>query len=119
MSSPDSNLLTIIGLDNFNRLVLAEEKPILLLCMPRDSSFSSQVEDLERLQHEFENVLKVCFLEEEFLGAFMERYKVLGTPTFLVFSNGDERERLLGQVSQRDLKLFVHQALAGLGSPDA
>lgn len=106
--------LCVVGLENFNRDVLAQEIPVLILCMPIDTSFFSQLPEIERVQLDYRGTLKICLLEEDFLGAFMERYQVPGTPTFLIFSKGTELERLLGQVSYQELVRFISQSLPGL-----
>lgn len=113
-SNPMTAPVCWLSAENFNREVLAEDKPVLLLCVPKDSTFSGQMSVIETLQHDFPQSLKICLMNEDFLAVFMERYQVRGTPTFLVFTGGRERERLLGRATEQDLKRFVQQALPEL-----
>jgi len=110
---PDVSVRSLcrVGVENFKQEVLSESLPVLLLCMPEDTSFSAQLSELEKIQLDHQKTLKVCFLEENFLGAFMKRYAVTGTPTLLIFVRGEVRERLLGKFSRWELNQFLQQRL--------
>jgi len=110
----DFETLCPVGLDNFSSDVLGEVRPVLLLCLSKDASLEAQISEAEKVHQAYWRSLKTCLLKEDFLGAFMERYRVRGTPTFLIFSNGEERQRLLGKSSYQDLQQFIVQTLPGL-----
>lgn len=102
-----------IGLEDFEREVLKETMPVLVLCMHRDSDFHGQIEVIERITaRTYGDRLKVCLLEEESVGVFREKYGVGGTPTFLIFTGGREMSRLLGQAESGILKEFLSQTFA-------
>ena len=102
-----------IGLEDFEREVLKEKMPVLVLCMHQDSDFHGQIEIIERTTAEsYCDRLKVCLLEEESVGVFREKYSVGGTPTFIVFRDGREISRLLGQAESAILQEFLSQTLA-------
>ncbi len=109
-----SSSVILIGVDNFNREILESARPVLVLCMSKDKSFSAQMSEIEKIQMKSSRYLKICLLDEDFLGVFMDRYNVKGTPTFLVFVNGKEQERLLGSVKYQDLVRFFHRVLPDL-----
>ncbi|GAF80641.1 unnamed protein product, partial [marine sediment metagenome] len=102
-----------IGLEDFEKEVLKERIPVLVLCMHRDPDFHGQIEVIERVTAKtYGDRLKVCLLEEESVGVFMEKYGVGGTPTFLIFTGGREMSRLLGQAEPGILKEFLFRTLA-------
>lgn len=103
--------IKLIGLNNFEKEVVQERQPVLLLCMFWNSGFHKQMGIIERISNIYEEELKVCLLEEEFIGAFRQRFGVIGTPTFLIFVAGSEKERLLGHADQESLANFLSRTL--------
>ncbi len=116
ISKLDLGSLCQVGLENFNSEVLDENRPILILCMSKGRSFVNQINEFEKVRVDFLQDLKMCLLEEDFLGVFMERFNVRGTPTFLIFCDGSERARLLGRATNEDLNRFVIRVLSDLNS---
>ena len=110
-SSRETTSIFSIGLENFEKDVLEEDKAVLLLCMYRDTEFQRQIEIIEALHNIYSEKLKACVLEEEFIEAFMERYSIRGTPTFLMFIGGSEKNRMLGQASLETLRDFLSETL--------
>ena len=105
--------IRLVGLENFEREVLKEKMPVLVLCMHQDSDFYGQIEIIERITSEsYCHRLKVCLLKEESVGVFREKYGVGGTPTFIVFRGGREISRLLGQAESAILQEFLSQTLS-------
>ncbi len=89
-------LINLIRLENFEREVIAEKKPVLLLCMSRDEEFPKQLRVIENIAARYGEGLKVGLLEEEFIETFKKDYCIVGTPTFLLLVEGKERDRILG-----------------------
>lgn len=110
-SSGKTTSILSIGPENFERDVIEENRPVLLLCMYRDAEFQKQIEIVEALDNSYGEGLKTRVLEEGFIEVFMERYGIKGTPTFLIFAGGSERGRMLGQASAEALRDFVSQTL--------
>jgi len=100
-------LVRIIRPENFEREVVAEKKPVLVLCMPRDTEFPKQLEVIEDIARQYSEELKVGLLQEEFIEAFKKNYEILGTPTFLILVEGKERKRLLGLADQETLTNLI------------
>jgi thioredoxin-like negative regulator of GroEL len=96
-------LVNLIRPENFEQEVIAEKKPVLLLCMPRDEEFSKQVKLMEDIAEKYSNEVKVCVLQEETIEAFKKNYNILGTPTFLIIREGKERGRMLGLADKETL----------------
>lgn len=108
-------LFPIIRMDNFESEVINEKRPVLLLCIHRDFGFEEQEEVIESISKSYADVLKVCLLDNDFLGAFGEKLGVDGTPTFLIFQGGKEKGRMLGQADKETLVAFLSQALPNFG----
>lgn len=105
--------MRIVGLEDFDREIVKAGMPVLVLCMHQDSEIDSQIEVVETVTSEtYANRLKVCLLQEECVEVFREEYGVGGTPTFLIFSGGRERNRLLGEVDTGTLKEFLSRSLS-------
>ncbi|MGB7572324.1 MAG: thioredoxin family protein [Thermodesulfobacteriota bacterium] len=96
-------LVSLIRPENFEREVIAEKKPVLLLCMPRDDEFPQQLKVMEDIATKHSQELKVAVLEEGLIEAFKKNYSVIGTPTFLLLVEGKERGRMLGLADQETL----------------
>jgi hypothetical protein len=103
-------LIRLIRPENFEQEVVAEKKPVLLLCMPRDDEFPDQLKAVEDIATKYREGLKVGLLEEEFIEAFKKRYRIVGTPTFLLLVEGEEKGRLLGLANHRMLTTLISQS---------
>jgi thioredoxin-like negative regulator of GroEL len=103
-------LVSIIRAENFEREVIGEKKPVLLLCMPPDDEFPKQLKVIEDIATEYRQKLKVGILEEGLIEAFKKNYSVVGTPTFLLLLEGKERARMLGLADHRMLTNLISQS---------
>ena len=95
-------LVCLIRSENFEQEVIAEKRPVLILCMPRDEEFPKQFKVLEDIATKYSQELKVGVLEEGLIEAFKKNYSVIGTPTFLLLVEGKERDRMLG-IADREM----------------
>ncbi|MRS01806.1 thioredoxin [bacterium] len=87
--------------------VIAEKRPCLLLCMPTDDDFSSQLKIMEVMARRHESWLKAGLLGDAFVEYFKKKLSVTGTPTFLIFFDGKELNRMLGMLDYKSLEHFV------------
>lgn len=111
-ASERESYIRSIGLEDFEKEVIKENVPVLVLCMHRDLDFPGQIEVVERITAKmYGNRLKLLLLEEDSVEVFRKNYGVSGTPTFLIFSDGREMNRLLGQVDPRTLEEFLSRTL--------
>ncbi len=102
-------LVTVIRSEDFGPQVISENKPLLLLCMPRNEEFPAQLKILECIAGKYSGELKVGVLEEESIEAFKRNYHVIGTPTFLVLVKGKERGRALGLANEETLTELLEE----------
>ena len=66
----------------------------------------------EQLAEELEGKAKVGKLNIDENMDIAEKYRVMNIPTFLIFKDGQEKERIVGAVSKNELKNKLEQALA-------
>jgi len=100
----------LINEDNFTAAIVREDKPVLLVCMPRDDQYERQMGIVAETVSGCVNPPKIGLLEESFIGPFRTRYRVAGTPTFLILQKGVEKNRLLGLADERTLRGFIETA---------
>ena len=103
-----------VGVYNFEAEVIRERRPVFLACFDLNTKFEKRKEVINSISKIYGEALKICLLEEEFIGAFKERFNIHGTPTFLIFLEGKEKDRMLGQADQETLKSFIAQSLPDL-----
>jgi hypothetical protein len=114
-----ASLVCLIRSEDFKQEVIAEKRPVLILCMPRDDEFPKQLKVIEDIATEYSPELKVGVLEEGLIEAFKKDYSVEGTPTFLLLVEGKERCRMLGLANQQTLTdLVLHYLSVTIVSPD-
>jgi hypothetical protein len=101
------NLIHLITRDNFTEEVISEKRPILFLCMPQDDDFPSQLKSMEIIANRHGSWLKVALLGDAFIENFKKELDVAGTPTFLIFHEGEEKNRMLGLADHNGLEQFV------------
>lgn len=100
--------ISLIIADNFQQEILEEKNPVLLLCSDYNSEFPNLFSILQNLTQTMKGGLKVGILAEDFTKPFQDSYRVIGTPTFLLFDQGRERGRLLGQTDLKTLTDWIN-----------
>ena len=98
--------------ENFMDEVVLVKKPVLLICMPDDDSFSRQLKILQSVAEKYEKELKVGLLAQDSMAIFKKRLQIIGTPTFLLMSEGKEISRILGVSDRETLTHLVDQHLS-------
>jgi thioredoxin-like negative regulator of GroEL len=88
--------------ENFTEEVILEKRPVLLICLARDDSFSTQLPVLQDIAEQYGSKLKVGLLAQDSMETFKKRLRIAGTPTFLLMMKGKEINRILG-VSDREV----------------
>lgn len=104
--------LKSVGFYSFEQEALKNDCPVVLLCMHRGREFSSHAEVLRDTAEAFPDRLVPLVLDEEFIEPFRHRFGVKGTPTFLVFFEGREMGRLLGQHDRDALYRLIKESLS-------
>ena len=98
---------------DFEKAVLQSDKPVLVdffadWCGP----CKMMAPVVEQLAEELEGKAKVGKLNIDENMDIAEKYRVMNIPTFLIFKDGQEKERIVGAVSKNELKNKLEQTLA-------
>jgi hypothetical protein len=92
-----------------------DKKPVLMLCIRRDYEYSSQTDlirdVLGRKVQGFPIDLKVCLVDEESRPVLKDKLDLQGSPAFLLFEKGKEKNRLLGVADEEQLRGFLNSTL--------
>lgn len=106
-------LTSINALTDFEVGESEAQKPVLVGCLHKNFEYKEQVEALQAISQTFGDQLEIFLLDVALINAFMQRFKIFGTPTFLILLGGKEKGRLLGQTKSEDLRDFVLRILPG------
>ena len=98
---------------DFEKEVLQSDKPVLVdffadWCGP----CKMMAPVVEQLAEELEGKAKVGKLNIYATMDIAEKYRVMTIPTFRIFKDGQEKERIVGAVSKNELKNKLEQTLA-------
>jgi thioredoxin 1 len=94
--------------DNFDQEVAASRLPVLLdFWGPRCTSCLALMPDVEEMASTYSDVLKVVKVDASQNRRLCLNLRVLSLPTYLIFKDGEEVERLVGEVTREKLKDFV------------
>jgi len=105
-------LISLIRPENFEQEVVAEKRPVLVLCMTRDEEFPQQMKALEDIARRYGDEIKAGVLEEDFIQAFKKKYNILGSPTFLILVEGQEKSAHVGACRPRNAYGFNYEILS-------
>ncbi len=101
-----------VDISTFEKKHLHAKRPILLACVDQECSSKRQKELLLDVSARYEKSINVLCVEEGSMSAFLKRFNVIGTPTYLIFTDGIERDRWLGIADVESFKTFVSESLA-------
>ena len=94
--------------DNFDQEVVASRLPVLVdFWGPRCVNCLALMPDVEAMASTHSNVLKVVKVDAPQNRRLCLNLRVLSLPTYLIFKDGKEIERLVGEVTREKLKGFV------------
>ena len=98
---------------DFEKEVLQSDKPVLVDFFADWCGPCKMIEPVvEQLAEELEGKAKVGKLNIDENMDIAEKYRVMNIPTFLIFKDGQEKERIVGAVSNNELKNKLEQTLA-------
>jgi len=85
----------------------SSEDPFLVAFLKRNERFASQVEILNKVEKSLGNKVRCYLFDADYLPTAMDRFNVSGTPTFLLFQQGGEVDRLIGESDGETLDDFL------------
>ena len=88
-------------------------EPLLVAFLKRNERFRSQYQALDEASRRFQGKLRCVLYDTDYLDMAVNRFMVKGTPTFLLFSEGREVDRLIGESDRASLEEFMLNAISG------
>lgn len=86
--------------------------PFLVAFLKRNERFRSQAQILDAASKDFSDIIQCYLFDSDYLETAMERFMVKGTPTFLLFSDGHEVDRLIGESDRETLDDFIRNSIS-------
>ncbi|MBI9076591.1 MAG: thioredoxin family protein [Desulfatibacillum sp.] len=108
---PGTGPVVVQSLEELKPIMFSQHAPYLMACVVKNEIFREQMDAIEGVARQFENTLGTLVISGELVGCFCKKFNVKGTPTFLFFMNGKERDRILGCISRESLTEFVARNL--------
>ena len=90
------------------------DRPAIVLYLNEEMDYSDQISLLEAAIDSVGLDVTVHILKDDFSGRFAKKYRVKGSPTYLLFASGLEKGRLLGKASHHNLIAFIKSHLLHL-----
>jgi thioredoxin 1 len=101
-------MLKEVTKDNFDQEVVQSQQPVLVdFWGPRCGPCLALMPYVEELASDYEKVLKMVKVDASQNRRLCLNLKVMNLPTYLLFKDGKEVDRLAGDVDREKLKNFV------------
>lgn len=103
-------MINLVNSENFDSEVLGSNQPVLVdffadWCGPCNKAAPI----FEELSEEFTNI-KFCKVNTDDCTDIANRYGVLSIPTFILFKNGEEVNRMIGLYSREEIEIILKKA---------
>ncbi len=104
-------MIPINHMAEFKENVLEAQIPVLLACLRCELNPEDQLQLLSNAARDYGDGLRICVVDAQQSNGFRNEYRVMGTPTYLLFEKGKEVDRMLGRADQRSLYMFLDHVL--------
>ncbi len=94
---------------DLNPVMVVQDRAFLIACMLRNEAFHDQLDVIESAARDCDQVWTTFVISRELLDCFCKKFKVRGTPTFLLYWNGIELDRILGCTTRESLMEFINR----------
>lgn len=84
---------------------------LLVAFLKRNERYQSQSQTLDASCKGFGNKVECYLYNSDYLDTAMQRFLVKGTPTFLLFNQGCEVNRLIGESDRETLAEFIRASI--------
>lgn len=103
---------------NFDQIVFSEPTPVMVeFFAPWCPHCRKMAPLMEQIAREYAGRLRVVQANAETNRAALLRFGVSGVPTIIIFINGQEAERIIGEVPEETLRARLDQVLATIPQP--
>ena len=91
--------------------LLKSRVPILVAYIHPGYSAVKQIQIVKQVSEMLNGKVCTYLLDDTFIQSFSSQYRVYGSPTFLLLKHGEEIDRLLGEVDENALCMFINRNL--------
>lgn len=112
---PGQEIITNLRTEDIESVLMRE--PTLLVACIRGTNYHEILEMIESVAIFFGPDLNVCYAREDLFPYFEKRFRVSGTPTFLLIKHGNILDSLLGTHSSQDLVTWISPFVRDLRRP--
>jgi len=106
-------VITLIRPENFEAEISETNQPVLLAYISRGHHDRKQIDILHQVAKQVHPLIKFGLLDQN-CTAGLEPLNLKGSPTFIIFEEGEEKKRMLGKTDRKALSDFIMQALPDL-----
>lgn len=111
MQLTDGNMIKTLEPQAFDLELSSSREPFLVAFLKRNERFLDQSRILDHASRKYGDKVHCFVYNADYLDPAMDRFMVKGTPTFLLFSEGREIDRLMGESDQETLDDFIRSAI--------
>ncbi|WP_243545412.1 thioredoxin family protein [Pseudodesulfovibrio tunisiensis] len=95
----------------FDLELRTQDRPMLVAFLKRNDRYRMQEQALDDVARRYSGRVRCFLFDADFLEAAMKRFMVRGTPTFLLFEQGRETGRIIGETDSDGLDELLHSVL--------
>lgn len=111
MQLTDGNRIKTLEPQAFDLELSSSREPFLVAFLKHNDRYRDQSRILDDASRKYGNRIHCFVYNSDYLDPAMDRFMVKGTPTFLLFSEGREIDRLMGESDQETLDDFIRNAI--------
>jgi len=101
--------------DNYESETSQSEIPVLVdLWGPQCQPCLALMPAVEKMEDDYKGKIKICKLDVTKNRMTCVRLKVMSVPTFIIYNNGTEQDRLTGQdITENDIRSAIENVVKG------
>jgi len=111
MQLTGGNMIKTLEPQAFDLELNSSREPFLVAFLKHNERFLDQSRILDDASRKYGDKVHCFVYNADYLDTAMDRFMVRGTPTFLLFSEGREIDRLMGESDQETLDDFISSAI--------
>ncbi|QJB54988.1 thioredoxin family protein [Pseudodesulfovibrio sp. zrk46] len=100
-------MLKTLEPQDFDVELQSNREPFVVAFLKKNERFRNQSQALDEVSRHYDGKIRCYLYDTDYLDTAMDRFMVKGTPTFLLFSEGKEVDRLIGESDQETLDEFI------------
>ncbi|TVM18867.1 hypothetical protein DPQ33_05255 [Oceanidesulfovibrio indonesiensis] len=100
-----------IASQDFECAIRRETGRVLVACLRQDFDTLEQEEHLKAVARKYDGQFRIWVLDAHGQDVFHVKHHIVGTPTYVLFENGVEKDRTFGKLNSQALAEFVSRTI--------